>query len=188
MGYKEYWEEINNLNDRLDSALSSYWSHYSNLGTWQFWVVLLLFILPLIVLYFAVDRRRIFELLFYGYTVHVMWVYSVVILEKKGALIHPYFLSPSLPMSLNITASLLPVCHLLLYQYCINTKKNFYLLTVILTAFFAFVFGTIENYIGLIRFGDGMNELWLFIINTAIVYIAYWFTKYILKLRRTTAN
>ena len=50
-----------------------YWQEYSNLHTWQFWVVVAMFVLPLVILFLFIDRKRVFHLGFYGYSVHVFF-------------------------------------------------------------------------------------------------------------------
>ncbi|MDQ0300388.1 hypothetical protein J2S78_002835 [Salibacterium salarium] len=183
MEYKEYWMQIYEKSEELNSLTSSYWNDYSNIWTWQFWVVVFLLVFPLILLYFIVDRKRVFELFFFGYTVHVLWTYTDIILEGFRYFVHTYFLTPLLPLALNMTASALPVGFLLLYQYCTNNEKNFYLYTLLLSGVFAFGFATIEEYLGLLEFEKGMNQLYIFLIDIAIAYIAYWGTKLILKFR-----
>lgn len=183
MSFDEYWEKIYIKNNEISTLLSSYWNEYSHFGTWQFWVVVLIMVGPLILLFFTVDRTRIFELFFFGYTVHILWTYTVMVLQNYNYLIHPYFLTFVLPFALNMTASMLPVGFLLLYQYCTNHKRNFYLYTILLSAIFAFGFATIENYIGFVKLNKGMNQAYLFLIDIVIVYLAYWFTLIIKKTR-----
>nr|WP_263326824.1 hypothetical protein [Neobacillus sp. Marseille-Q6967] len=183
MDYNQYWSKIYETNEKLNSLVTDYWHHYSSLGTWQFWVVLGLFIIPLIIVYFSVDRSRIFEIFFYGYTVHILWANVEIIFGNKSLFIHTYFLSSYLPNPLSMTASVLPVSYLLLYQYCINHQKNFYLYSIFLSALYAFVFAPLEEYIGLLDIRKGMNLFYLFLIDVAIAYTAYWFTRFILKLR-----
>ncbi len=65
MGYNEYWEQIYSISEELNSLITAYWNDYSNLSSWQFWVVLFIMIIPLVILYFTVDRQRIFELFFF---------------------------------------------------------------------------------------------------------------------------
>ncbi|MFZ4453881.1 hypothetical protein [Salibacterium aidingense] len=174
MSYREYWVEIQEKREELNSLISSYWSGYSNLGTWEFWLVLSLLVLPLFLLYF-IDRKRIFELFCFGYTVHLLWTYIDLILENQNYLIHTRFLTPLLPFALTVTTSLLPVGFLLLYQYCTNHKKNFYVYTVILSAIFVYVFMSLEKGIGLVEFERGMNQFYVLIIDISIAYISYWF-------------
>jgi len=183
MNYNEYWNKIYEEKNELNSIYNSYWNEYSNLGTWQFWMVISLLVIPLIILYFKVDRKRIFELFFFGYTIHMLWTYIDIALGRNAYLIHKYFLTPLLPNATNITASVLPVGFLLIYQFCANNKKNFYLYSLILSALFAFVFASIEEYLGFVEFRKGMNQFFLFLLDIGIVYTSYWFTKLILILK-----
>ncbi|MGY4691668.1 hypothetical protein [Salibacterium sp. K-3] len=174
MRYREYWNQIQEKRDELNALISSYWSDYSNVGTWEFWVVVSLLVLPLCLLYF-IDRRRIFELFCFGYTVHLLWTYIDLILENYNLLIHTRFITPQLPFALTVTTSLLPVGFLLLYQYCTNHKKNFYIYTVLLSAVFVFVFMSIEKGMGMVELEHGMNQFYIFLIDIVIAYISYWF-------------
>jgi hypothetical protein len=183
MDYQEYWNQIYEKKHAVNSAYSSYWNEYSNLGTWQFWVVFALLVVPLIVLYFTVDRKRILEVFFFGYTVHMFWTYIDIAIGRNGYFVHKYFLTPILPNATNMTASVLPVCYLLVYQYCKNHQKNFYLYSIALSALFAFVFASIEEYLGFLEMKKGMNHFYLFLIDIAIVFISYWLTKFILRLK-----
>ncbi|MBM7573028.1 hypothetical protein [Aquibacillus albus] len=184
MEYREYWNSILLKSEELNSLITSYWKEYSNIGTWQFWIVVSLFLIPLILLYFVVDRRRIFELFFFGYTVHVLWTYTDIVLARHGFFVHTYFLTPILPHALNMTASALPVGFLLLYQYCTNKNKNFYLYTLLLSGVFAFGFATIEAQLGMLEFHKGMNQFYLFLMDVVFVYVTYWFTKFVRRLGR----
>jgi hypothetical protein len=89
-------------------------------------------------------------------------------------------------MALNMTASALPVGFLLLYQYCTNNKKSFYLYTLILSAVFAFGFATLEAELGLLEFNKGMNQIYIFLIDIVIVFISYGFTKFIRRVVNNT--
>ncbi|WP_085523828.1 hypothetical protein [Tuberibacillus sp. Marseille-P3662] len=183
MDYNEYWNQIYEKSDQLNSLISSYWNHYSNMETWQFWFIVSLLVVPLILLYFKVDRERIFELFFFGYTVNMLWTFTDIALEGSRYLVHLYFFLPMLPYALNLTASLIPVGFILLYQYCTNNKKNFYLFTLLLSAIFSFVFAPIEKYLGFIELRKGFNLIYLFLIDVGIAFISYWFTKIILKIK-----
>lgn len=181
MEYRDYWNQIYEKSEELNSLISSYWNEYSHMGTWQFWTVVFLLVAPLVLLYFTVDRKRMFEVFFFGYTVHIFWTYIDIVLERYGYFVHTYFLLPVLPFALNMTASALPVGFLLLYQYCTNNNKNFYLYSLALSLVFAFVFTAIERYFGLLEFNKGMTQFYVLLIDLAIVYISYWFTVLIRK-------
>jgi hypothetical protein len=83
-----------------------------------------------------------------------------------------------------MTASALPVGFLLLYQYCLNHKKNFLVYTLLLSALFAFGFATIEALIGVLEFNKGINQFYLFLIDVGVTYTAYFLTKLVKKMRK----
>ena len=176
MTYRELLNQIYEQKNELNALLSSFWNQYSNFETWQFWVLLATIILPLILLYFTVDRKRIFELFFYGYTVHIFWTYIDIVLERYNLFNHTYLLLPAFPFAVNITTSLLPVGFLLVYQYCTNHQKNFYLYTLILSAIYSLL-AILENHIGFSEYNKGMNVFYIFLIDLGITYLSYWFTR-----------
>ncbi|RVT57206.1 hypothetical protein [Niallia taxi] len=183
MDKKEYWERIYEENMELNSLYSSYWSQYSNYETWQFWIVISLLVIPLVLLISTVNRKNVFELFFFGYTIHMLWTYMDLALNRNGYFIHQYYLTPFLPVSLNITASVLPVGFLLIYQYCSNNNKNFYFYAVIISCLYAFGFASIEKYFAFVELRKGMNLFYLFFLDLAIAFISYWLTKAVLKMR-----
>ncbi|MDT3762987.1 CBO0543 family protein [Priestia filamentosa] len=184
MNYDEYWRKINTTNEELQSLLTSYWSKYSDWSTWQFWFLFASLTLPLILLCFTVDRKRIFELFFFGYTVHLLGTYINLVLGRDGYFTYKYFLIPQLPISLNITASIIPVGFLLLYQCYSNNIRKFFLSTLLLSALFSFVLDPIEGY--LFHLGElkkGMKLYHFFIIDVGLAMIPYVFTRLLIKIR-----
>src|SRR5699024_12615085 len=130
----------------------------------------------------------IFELFFFGFVVHMLWTYSDAALSRMNFLTHTYFLSPYFYFTFSVTASLLPAGFLLLYQYCTNHHKNFYLYTIGLSFIFAFIFLSIEEYLGLVELNEGMSKFYIFLIDLAIAFIAYWFTKFVLKMKKDVSS
>ncbi|WP_088036460.1 hypothetical protein [Evansella clarkii] len=186
MTYTEYWDQIYSNIDELNSLILSYWNEYSSPATWEFSIVLSATLLPLILIYFFVDRRRIFEIFFFGYTVHVLWTYVSLLLESTLYFIQQRFLTPYLPFSLNMTASVLPVAFLFVYQYCTNKGKNYYffLYAIVVSALFAFGLAPVSVYLEYIDLRKGMNYFHLFLIDIGIAFTAYWFTRLVLKAQR----
>ncbi len=127
VSYQEYWTKIKSLYQELDQVTNSYWDNHSSFGDWQFWAVVAITIVPLLLLIRFVDQERLFEVFFFGFAVHIMWNYAGDVLELKRYFIHTYFLTPMLPSIFNMAASALPVAFLLVYQYCTNTIKFLYL-------------------------------------------------------------
>jgi hypothetical protein len=184
MDREQHLEKIYRKGQETSSLFSSYWEKYSDFGNWHFWLVLASLIIPLVLLYFTVDRKRIFEVFFFGYTVHIMWTYTELALTNSGYVIRGYYLTPLLPRSINITASVLPIGFLLLYQYCTNHKKSFMLYTLVLSAVFAFILAPIEGALNIIELKKGITSFHFYVIDLIIAFLAYWFTRFILKLRQ----
>ncbi|MBN8203064.1 hypothetical protein [Bacillus sp. NTK034] len=182
MSYSEYWEQIFSQSEKMNGLISSYWREYSGLGTWQFWVVLALMVLPLVIVYLSIDRTRIFEIFFFGYTVHILWTYADSFLERYSYFVHTYFLFPMFPYALNMTASALPVGFLLIYQFCTNHKKSFLIYTILASAVFAFGFATLEEWAGMVHFKKGMNHFYIFLIDISIAYAAYFLTMFVKRM------
>ncbi|GAA0466219.1 hypothetical protein [Alkalibacillus silvisoli] len=183
MAQQEHFNQIMELTEQLHEQIETYWHQFSSFDTWQFWVNLFLVILPLIILYFAIDRTRIFEILFYGLSVHMLWNYSSNYLESETLFVTVYFTTPLLPYAFSMVASALPVAFMLLYQYCTNRGKNFYIYVILLSAFFALLFAPLETMIGLTYLGEGFNYFYIFLIDIVIAIGAYWLVQILIKSR-----
>lgn len=178
MSVEEYWDKINHASAKVSSLINSYWHEHSNWSSWQFWIILACLIFPLIVLLIKLDKEKALQILFFGYTVHMLWTYTEIILIRLGYMDHHYFLLPFLPQAIGITSSLLPVSFMLLYQYCIKHEKNYLLWTIVLSAVIAFVFVPIEKKIGFLAMLKGLNNFHIFLIDVINTIIAYGLTKF----------
>lgn len=185
MSEQQYWKEINKASEKVTSLITSYWHEYSDWGNWQFWILLIFLLIPLIVLLIKLDRRRTFEILFFGYTVHMLWTYTENSLIRKGYIDHNYFIIPFLPQALGITASFLPVSFMLVYQFCIKNNKNFFVWAAGLSAVMAFVFAPIEKQIGFLSTLKGFTIFHIFLLDIAITMIAYGLTKFFTNFYKT---
>ncbi|KKK36714.1 hypothetical protein WQ57_17795 [Mesobacillus campisalis] len=155
-----------------------YWSHYSHYFTWQFWVVLSLFVIPLILVVLFIDRRKIFLLGFYGYSVHVFFGYTDIFGVNNGYWTYPYKLIPILPASITLDASLVPVIYMLFYQYLLNHGKNYYLWMLGLCLTLAYVMKPLMVGLGLFHFGGKENFF--------VLFLGYAFTALIAKIIMNT--
>ena len=178
MSVKEYWSKINNVSEKVSSLMNSYWHEHSDWNNWQFWIILALLILPLIILMIKLDKGRPLQILFFGYTVHMLWTYTEIVLIRMGYMDHHYFLLPFLPQAIGLTSSFLPVSFMLVYQYCIKQEKNFLFWTAVLSAIMAFILVPIEKQIGFLGMLKGFNSIHIFLIDIIITMIAYGLTKF----------
>ncbi|WP_017186106.1 hypothetical protein [Alkalibacillus haloalkaliphilus] len=188
MTFEEYWNRIFELTERLSQLTDSYWHEYSSWDTWQFWLNIILLILPLIILYFAIDRTRMFEILFFGLAIHMLWNYSSNYLESQVYFRTLYFITTVLPSAFTMVASAMPVAFMLVYQYCTNHGKNYYIWAVVLSATFAFGVGSLEIMFGITYMGGGFHYFYLFLIDIVIAFSTYWFVRAMLKARNKATS
>ncbi|HZG85501.1 CBO0543 family protein [Paenibacillus sp.] len=153
-----------------------YWLSYSHGGTWQFWVSVALLVIPLIVLVFAMDRKRALQLGFFGYNVHVWFIYIDHIGVMHGKWEYPYKVFPFAPISFVLDASLVPVTFMLVYQWVLHRGKNRYLYFTLLCAAFSFVLKPIMVRLNLFRMYEGMNYLYLFLLYLLLMLLSVWIT------------
>ncbi|MFP7473750.1 CBO0543 family protein [Niallia taxi] len=175
-------EEIRKAEIAQSDRWLSYWQQYSNMDTWQFWVVLMMFLLPLLVLILFIDRKKVFQLGFYGYGIHLFFAIIDSFGVIKGLWIYPYKLLPGLPASIALDSSFVPVTYILLYQYILNNKKNYYIWMLMLCLVFAFFLKPLMVGLGLFRFGGRENFLMLFWGYVAVALIPKWITDFFMYL------
>ncbi|MBC8059740.1 MAG: hypothetical protein H7Y18_03655 [Clostridiaceae bacterium] len=180
---KEQLEEFNNLvklEKELTKGWIKYWNEYSAYDDWHFWILVVLSILPLIVLFLFMDRRRMFHLGFFGFNVHICHSYIDIAAVNLGKWTYPYKLIPIYPISFAFDASLIPVTFMLLYQWTLNHKKNFYLYATMPAFFFAFIAKPLLVAINITKPGPGGGGLKayliLFVSHLIIAYESKWIT------------
>ncbi|MFS0634283.1 hypothetical protein AB1K84_00135 [Mesobacillus foraminis] len=175
-GQLEMIETIRKAEIEQSHRWIEYWQHYSHYFTWQFWAVLAMFVLPLIVIILFIDRKKAFHLGFYGYSVHVFFAYTDVFGTYNGVWIYPYKFQPYIPSNLTLDSSLVPVCYMLLYQYILNNRKNYYLWMIGLSLGFAYIVKPLMVGLGLFHFGEKENFFLLFLGYVTVGLIAKWLT------------
>lgn len=168
MSQQEHFDHLQSIKLELESTYSDYWHKFSDFSAWQFWVVLAMIIIPLIVLFFKIDRSKIFLLGFFGYSIHVLAVYTDALGMRKVWWDYPYIAFPQLPGSIGIDASLVPVYFILLYQWCINKNKNYWLYATLSSFGFTFILKPIMVSLNLFQ----LNTSW-FILLLAYLFVVY---------------
>lgn len=80
------YEELKAAQEKVFDLWNQYWWDYSGFDTWQFWLNIVMIVLPLIFLYLFIDRKRLFLLLFldsiyiYGVLIWMVWQQGPIIL------------------------------------------------------------------------------------------------------------
>jgi len=156
-------------------SLINYWIDYSNPSTWQFWVLVAVLLVPLLILYFKIDKSKVFLIGFYGYNVHVFFTFIDIFGINRGYWHYPYQVIPALP-SISLDTSLVPVAFMLIYQWTLNNHKNYYIFAILTAAIFAFIFKPVLVSIDLFRMYGKINYFHLFIGYVVVLLIAKFIT------------
>ncbi len=195
MTHKDFIDKMNEARVETNLLTDEYWATYSDPSTWQFWYLIALLIIPLVALYLLLNRKRFFEILFYGYTAHVLYTYLDAYMSRYGYWEHPYMILPQYPFTLSINASLLPVVYLLLYQFCTDRGRNFHLWLLGVSAVVGIGFIELHRQMGIFFLYEEINvfqlhesllNFYMFVGNYILASIAYWFTKLFIYIKHHT--
>lgn len=123
---------------QFNEASFQYWLH-QNLFTWQWWLLIAMTVAPWFVWWHWVDKSRLSEVITYG--LFIGTVCTMLDLTGTNLVLwgYPYqllwfIIPPIIPIDLCI----LPVEHMLLYQY-FPRWKTYLLALIVLSAFNAFI-------------------------------------------------
>jgi len=170
--------------EEATQILVEYWQLYSNMGTWQFWVILILFLaLPLIILYFTIDRKKIFLIGFYGFSINVWFTLAASIGTRFGWWDYPHMLMPFTQTSFSIISSVVPVVFMLVYQWTLNHNKNYYIFTLLTALVFSFVFVPLLVSFNLFRLNEGFNYFHVLLIFISAFVVSKLITNVFLYLQ-----
>jgi hypothetical protein len=171
------------LRKESTDAIVDYWKDYSLYLSLEYWMMVAILVIPLILLAFKIDKSKIFLIGFFGYSVHVIFAYVDIFGINMGLWNYPFQVIPALP-SLSIDSSLVPVIFMLIYQWTINHDKNFYLYSIIVAGIFAFIFKPLLVALGLFRMYGVINYFFLFICYVLVVLLAKLVTNVFLWLQK----
>ena len=161
-----------------------YWQEFSAFDTWQFWFHVVMFLSPLIILYFAMDWKRALQLGFYGFNVHVWFGYFDDFGSTQGLWTYPYKMIPFVAHSIGLDASLVPVSFILVYQWTIKHNKNYYLYTLLLSLFLSFILKPILVMHNLFKFNAWANYFHLFLTYIVILVLSKVITDIFLRFQK----
>lgn len=175
-GQLKSFERLGRIQKELSDGWIDYWIKYSSLDTWQFWVNAILFITPLIILFFTIDRKRAFQIGFFGFSVHMVSAYIDGFATRHVLWGYPYQIFPFIPISITLDTSLIPVVFMLVYQWTQKRKKNYYLYAIIFSAFFSLGLKPILSALDFFQLENGMNFFYLFLFYLSGTLTAKWIT------------
>jgi hypothetical protein len=117
---------------RIDNWLDT------DFNTFTWWLQIALAAIALVIWWKLVDKKRLLELAFYGYTVQTISIWFDEVGYELGLWYYPVDLLPLFPPSTAIDYVLLPVIYALIYQYC-RSWKVFISATILMGGIFSFV-------------------------------------------------
>ncbi|APH05125.1 hypothetical protein [Bacillus weihaiensis] len=153
-----------------------YWNEFSAFTTWEFWLHVFIFILPLLILYKKIDRSIALQLGFFGFNIHVWFFYFDAFGTRQAFWTYPYQIIPFIPNSVGLDASLVPVLFILFYQWILRKQKNYYFYTLLLSGFLSFVLKPVLVHYHLFEFHQGATYLHLFLTFVVIISLSKWIT------------
>src|SRR5699024_2320199 len=178
-----HYNELINQNVNVTEQFVAYWKLYSSFNTWHFWFILFIIIALLVALFFLIDRQHVFIVGFFGFATHMIFVYFDIIMTRNGLLGYPYHLIPYIP-SFALSATVVPITIMLVFQWTYKNNKNFYLYAFITTLFLAFIFKPTITLLGYFVIHELANYFMLFLMYMIMFTQADWLTKVYLWLNQ----
>jgi len=132
------YEEVQRIQSAADEMGRDNWLH-KVVFTYQWWILIALTVLPIILWWRLVDRKRLFEIMTYGLLVALVTGFLDAIGVETDAWDYEYDLVPLLDVLIVYDISALPVTYMLIYQY-FHAWRAFAIAHIIVSFVFAFVF------------------------------------------------
>ena len=131
------YNEMLTIQNHLHELQYDYWLK-NELFTPQWWALVGVWLIPWFIWWRLVDKTRTALILAYGSYI----MCAVTVMDTIGSSLHfwiyPIKIAPIIPVSFGIDWGLLPVAHMLIYQYC-PRWKSFIIAESIFAALLAFV-------------------------------------------------
>ncbi|MDT8858652.1 hypothetical protein N0O92_00320 [Alkalihalobacillus sp. MEB130] len=184
----EALDSLRELQEKVAKDWLDYWVQYSGPDVIYFWINLFMFVAPLIYVYFKIDRTKAFHIGFFGFNIHVWFTYIDTFGVRFGFWSYPHQLIPFMPVNFGLDVSLIPVIFMLLYQWTLNNKKNFYLYALAMSLGLSFIFKPYLVVFKMFQFHKGTNYFLLFLAYIVIVGMAIIITKVFIHLKKTATQ
>lgn len=169
------FDKIVKMGKKSTYTLIDYWKDFELYTTFEYWMMVSFLVVPLLILFFKIDKNKIFLIGFFGYSVNVIFAYVDSYGRHIGFWNYPFPIIPVLP-GLAIDSSLVPVTFMLVYQWTLNHKKNYYVYSIATAGIFSFIFKPLLVELGLFKMYENINYLHLFIGYVFVVLTAKFIT------------
>ncbi|WP_101845444.1 CBO0543 family protein [Halobacillus sp. Marseille-P3879] len=175
----ETYEKIRNMHEQLTEMRYDYWISY-NVFTFQWWLLLIVLIIPWIVWWKLVDKRRLNHILLFGTILMIF----IIMLDDFGLEQHlwsyPYLLTSVPTRLLPVDQGIMIVAHMLVYQYFPRWKK-FIIANAVMAVIFTFIFEPLSVWLGIYQLENWRHIYSLPIYFLKVVLIKWLVDEVILK-------
>lgn len=110
----------------------------TDFNTVSWWFQIALVVISIAIYWGLVDKKRLLELIFYGFTAQTISIWLDEVGYELGLWYYPLDLLPVFPPSTAIDYILLPVIYALIYQY-FRSWKTFIPATILMSGLFSFL-------------------------------------------------
>lgn len=142
-------EDLINIERQLSNMMYDNWIQYQ-LFTWQWWLLLGLTFIPWMIWWKIVNKHRIQELLLFGFFVSFVAAFLNIYGWNRHMWVYPIQLLPICNPLLTVDFTVIPIAHMLVYQY-FRAWKSFLLAGTILAFCFAFIAEPTLSWMGIYK-------------------------------------
>jgi hypothetical protein len=129
--------ELIELTQKISEVRSSYWVE-KVVFSYQWWLLLILITIPWVIWWKLLDKKRVFEVLFYGSMISLISILFDDIGSYFMLWIYQYQLIPISPRLNPIDLTVMPVTYMIVFQY-FKKWKSFLIAQTLLAAGATFV-------------------------------------------------
>lgn len=167
-------EQMAEMSRTLTQARIENWLGHE-FGSWRWWVLLALLVLPWFVWYKSADRKRLPEIVLFGLVVMVFTITLDELGFELSLWSYPVDVIPIFPRLTSVDYSVVPVVFMLIYQF-FPDWKGFFQALVAVAAVFSFVVEPV-----IVKLGFYVLIKWTywasFIIYIPMGLLARWITR-----------
>ena len=178
-------EMILEMQRQLRDASINYWIRHG-INAWQWWLNVATLILPIILWWKLADKKKMMEIVIYGFFASTFAVFLDIIGETLVLWDYPYLVIPMDYILIDIDYSILPVAYMLAYQY-FSSWKGFISANIVLSAIFSFLAEPLLVWLGLYEI-HGWKFIYSFPSYVAIAIVSKGLTIFLIKIQTSSAN
>ncbi|MET3695801.1 hypothetical protein SAMN05877753_102669 [Bacillus oleivorans] len=146
----EIAQELIRLQNKYAQLALNNW-YTSSLFTLNWWILVFSFIIPWIIFFIVLDRKRSLQIWCFGLTVIIITSFADDLGGEIGAWIYPIKFVPFGLLAFPFDFCIIPVTFMLLYQYLIKWKS--YIIALFITAsIFSFIGEPISVLLGFVTY------------------------------------